>query len=164
VPADFRLRDYSDGWIFQVPLSEYEGVTFVSEQTLRDSVVLVDGAGNEYRSLPPLDVGPDARNLLAMLQPMLANMMGPMGQNLHFLVFPGLDDAGRRIADASAEGQFAVRVGDEEFRWRLPLGSLLPPKFCPVDGERLNGAWKFCPWHGVELQKQKPGGSGSGPT
>ena len=26
---DFRLRDYSDGWIFQVPLSEYEGVSVI---------------------------------------------------------------------------------------------------------------------------------------
>jgi len=40
-------------------------------------------------------------------------------------------------------------------RWRTPLGSLLPLKICPKDGEGMNGAWNFCPWDGEKLIDRK---------
>jgi hypothetical protein len=52
-----------------------------------------------------------------------------------------------------------VKMGEKEFHWRLPLGSLLPPKICPKCGETFSGAYKFCPWDGstlVEKKDQRP--------
>ena len=49
------------------------------------------------------------------------------------------------------EGSFTVKMMDETYNWRLPLGSLLPKKVCRTCGESLNGAWKFCPWDGTKL-------------
>lgn len=53
--------------------------------------------------------------------------------------------------DVKKEGKFSMLMDKTEYKWRLPLSSLLPPRLCPIDDEKLNGAWKFCPTHGVEL-------------
>ena len=78
-------------------------------------------------------------------------LLGPAGRNFHFFFFPATTEAGTAIADPRLPGDFSVRVVNERYSWRLPLGSLLPEKVCPADGERLNGAWLFCPWHGDRL-------------
>ena len=55
--------------------------------------------------------------------------------------------------DAKKEGFFLVELGENEFRWRLPLSSLLPLTICPTCGEELSGAYKFCPWDGTKLSE-----------
>ena len=74
---------------------------------------------------------------------------------MHLYLFPAKNKADKPIMEAKKDGAFTIGLADESFNWKLPLGSLLPPKVCPVDGEELNGAWKFCPWHGEAL-KPKP--------
>ena len=88
----------------------------------------------------------------ALLKPMLSNMLGPMGKNFNFYVFPGMTKDKKLIANAKAESNFTVQNGEEAFKWRLPLGSLLPPKTCAKCGEKLNGAFKFCPYDGTPLK------------
>ncbi|NIM51604.1 MAG: hypothetical protein GTN62_12315 [Gemmatimonadales bacterium] len=132
-------------------IGPFGGITYEPEATVRANIRLVDRHGGQYPPMGERGIDPDTRNFLSMMKPFLANLLGPMGQNMNFFVFPSKTKKGQTIADATEEGSVAVRMRDEEFRWRLPLGSLVPPKICPVDGERLNGAWRFCPWHGVEL-------------
>lgn len=127
------------------------GVTYKSEAAVREETQLIDFSGARYRALPEESVGPDVQNLLQMFKPVLGNMLGPLGQNMHFLLFPARTGKGSMIAEASKEGGFTIKMGANEYRWRLPLGSLIPRKTCPVDGEKLNGAWIYCPWHGVKL-------------
>ncbi len=85
----------------------------------------------------------------------LTTILGPLGQNMHFIVFPSKNIKGQYIADVTKEGTFVVQLGETEFTWRLPLSSLVPPKICPVDGEKMSGAWKFCPWHGTKLLSEE---------
>lgn len=128
------------------------GVTYKPESTIRNTIKLIDGQKNSYRPLSTEAVDADMQNFLLMMKPLIGNMLGPMGQNMHFFLFPPRNKEGQHIADPRKEGVFSVRLDKKEFRWRLPLGSLMEPKICPVDGEKLSGAWKFCPWHGVELK------------
>ena len=145
------LRPYTLVAAFDGAVGPFGGITYVLEPTLRESVWLVDGHGETYRPLPEEQIDPDTRNLIAAFTPMWASAMGELGEHMVPFVFPATDGHGHRIADPTKEGRFSVRVGQEEFTWRLPLASLVPPKFCPVDGELLSGAWKYCPWHGDEL-------------
>lgn len=127
------------------------GVSWDKEDTMRANLTLIDGNGREYRPLSINSVSPDAKNLISIIRPVVANMLGPMGEHLYFLYFPSLSDRNKPIADPLAEGAFTIRMGKENYKWRLPLGALLPPKRCPVDGEQFSGAWKYCPFHGREL-------------
>jgi len=135
-------------------IGPFGGVTYKSEATVRNNIKLVS-KGVSYRPLSDEKVNADTQNLISSMKPALANMLGPMGRNMHFFLFPAKDKKGQNIAEATKEGSFTVKLGLNEFKWRLPLGSLLPPKTCPVDGEQMSGAWKFCPWHGVRLIKSK---------
>ena len=69
------------------------------------------------------EIDADTKNMLQILKVILANMLGPMGQNMHFLLFPGKTDSGSRIASAKDKGQFSVKLGQKEFKWRPPLRS-----------------------------------------
>lgn len=128
------------------------GVTYKPQATVQNSIQVVDSKGTHYRPLGDDKISPDAKNFLAMMKPVLVNMLGAMGQNMNFFVFSTTDAKGKNMIEAKNEGAFSVLLDKTEFKWKLPLGSLMPPKICPVDGEKLSGAWKFCPWHGVELK------------
>ncbi|MBI5343300.1 MAG: hypothetical protein HZB63_08365 [Deltaproteobacteria bacterium] len=127
------------------------GIQWTQENLLRSNLALIDRDGREYRPLSGSAVSPDAKNLISILRPVVANMLGPMGEHLYFLYFPSMTDGKTPIADPLAEGTFSIRLGKETHKWRLPLGAMLPRKQCPVDNELFSGAWKYCPFHGKEL-------------
>lgn len=106
-----------------------------------------------YAPIPEAEVSEDEQTVIAVFRPVFSNMLGQMGQNLDLLLFPLQDAHGHALADPLNPGRFTINVFDEKFTWRLPLGSLLPQKRCPEDGEMLNGAWTFCPIHGVKLEE-----------
>ena len=126
-------------------------LTWADEATLRSEVALIDDRGAHYAPIVTEEVSADARAAVDAIRPSFANLLGPAGRNFHFFFFPATTETGAAMADPRLPGNFTVRVADERYSWRLPLGSLLPEKVCPVDGERLNGAWLFCPWHGDRL-------------
>ena len=133
-------------------IGSFGGVTYKSEATLRNSIQIIDNQGTSYPPLSEEHIDADVKNFLAMMKPVFGNMLGPMGQNMHFFLFPSKNITGQNIAVAKSDGTFWVKLDKRKFKWRLPLGSLLPPKICPIDGEKLSGAWKFCPWHGAKLK------------
>ena len=147
------VKPYTVFAVVKGSFGSFGGMTYESEDALRGELVLVDRDGQEYRPLNDANIGADMQNFLGIMKPMFANMMGAMGKNFDFFVFPALGKDGRPIADAEKEGQFSVRVGPESFKWRLPLGCFLAPKLCPKCGEKLSGAYKFCPFDGTLLEK-----------
>jgi hypothetical protein len=145
------LRPYTILVVVDGKLGQFGGVTYTSEPDIRAGIKIKDGQGARYLPIGEGKVNPDAKNLLSMMKPIFSNMLGPMGENMHFYTFSAWDKGGNKIADAKKEGNFSVTLPGREYKWRLPLGSLLPPRKCPVDGEILNGAYKYCPWHGAKL-------------
>ncbi len=136
-------------------LGPFGAPNFDSLATVLNKTRLVDDEHTVYEPMIRSTLSPDMQGFLTVFTPMLTQMLGPMGEAMVLVVFPARDQDGVMIADATKEGSFQVNVGDSEFKWRLPLGAVLPPKVCPVDGEKMNGAWKYCPWHGVELKEAK---------
>jgi len=133
-------------------MGTYGSVTYKTEAEIRSTIKLVDGQGNAYVPLNEEEISADTKSFLAAMKPMLANALGPIGQNMYFFIFPAQDKSGQGITDAKKEGAFLVKLGDREFRWKLPLGSLLPPKICPTCKEKINGSYKYCPWDGTKLE------------
>ena len=145
------LRPYTVVVVVDGEMGSFGGITYEPEQTIRSSIRIVDDEGAKYHPLGESSIDADCENFLAMMKPVFVNMLGPMGENMHFFLFPAENKKGKMIADADGEGTFAVELGQRNFKWRLPLGSLLPSKTCPVCQEKLNGAYKFCPWDGNKL-------------
>lgn len=132
------------------------GATFVDAAVVRESITLVAENGERFVPLDLKSVSADARTFATMLKPVLSGMLGAMGENMQLFFFPAVTADGDRIGDASSPGSFSIEMGEEVFEFDLPLGSVLPVKVCPVDGKEMSGAWKFCPWHGAQLEVGAP--------
>jgi hypothetical protein len=70
----------------------------------------------------------DHHRLVGVIKPALANTLGELGKNISLFVFEGKNKDGSRRLVPMKPGGFTVTLNGEEFRWRLPLGSLLPDK------------------------------------
>ena len=126
-------------------------VKYEAEADIRANVILVDAAGIEYKPVKEADVGSVTKNLLAVMKPVLSNILGPMGENMHFVLFPAIGKDKKMIANAKEEGPFTVKLIGTDFRWRLPLGALLAKKICPKCNEALTGTYNYCPYDGSKL-------------
>jgi hypothetical protein len=132
------------------------GMSFIPEEAVRTNVTLKDAAGVNYAPLGESSIDPDMKNLVQAMKPVVANMLGPIGQNTHFVLFPSKSADGRLVADPTSKGTLWVIVGGKEFRYRLPLGSLLSPKYDPGTGETFPGNYNFNPFTGTKLGTESP--------
>jgi len=146
------FRPYTILAVVDGTMGTYGIVKYKTEAEIRTDVFIVDGRGNTYLPVTEAEINADTQSFLAAMKPMLANALGPIGQNMHFFLFPAQGKEGRGIVDTKKEGAFSVKLGQREFRWKLPLGSLLPPKICPTCKEKISGAYRFCPWDGTKLE------------
>jgi hypothetical protein len=119
-------------------------------EDLEKKVVLVVG-DKELRAVPESKLSSGANKLLTMMKPVTANMMGQVGQGMHFIAFEGLDADGKALVEAKKPGRMTVKVGAKEFAFRLPLGSVLPAKLDKESGERFPGNYEFNPFTGKKL-------------
>ena len=147
------IRPYTVIAVIDGRIGTFGEVTYAPEAETRANIQLVDAKGNVYEPLGEDDIQDATKNLLAIFKPVISNMLGPMGKNMHIMVFPAKDKNSKRLADPKSKGAFVVKLNKEEFRWKLPLGSLLPEKQCPKCHEKCSGAWDFCPWCGSKLPK-----------
>lgn len=146
------VRPYLVVAVVDGTLGPFGGIEFTGADALRGMVRVIDRNSTPYAPLPDEKLSGDVKNLASFLKSMFGNMLGAMGEGIEIFFFPATTEAGMTIAAATEEGEFSVEVAGEVFRWRLPIGSMIPPKVCPEDGESMNGAWKFCPWHGKPLE------------
>jgi hypothetical protein len=146
------LSPYSIIAVVDSTVGAFGSMTYKSEADLRKETCLIDDKGNKKEPLDENDISDDAKVFLGAFTPAVANVIGPMGKNMHVYLFPAKDDEGKSLYEAKGKGQFRVNVGKNEFRWRLPLGSLLAPKKCVKCKEECSGAYDFCPWCGERLK------------
>ncbi|MGO8836709.1 MAG: hypothetical protein ACLQAH_08125 [Limisphaerales bacterium] len=147
------VKPYTLVAVVKGEFGSFGGVTYESETAIRSKLFLIDSEGNQYSPLDSEEISADMQNFLGMMKPLFANMLGAMGKNFGFYIFPAKGKNGKSIADPEKEGHFSIQLGEEKFKWRLPLGSLLPPKTCPKCGEKLSGSYKYCPFDGTSLKK-----------
>lgn len=140
-------------------IGAFGGITYSSEEAVRTSVKIKDAKGLNYDPVNESTVAPDIKNLLQILKPIITNMLGPMGQNMHFILFQSKSKDGQLIADPAKEGVLNILVAGKEFRYRLPLGSVLPPKFDSKTGERFPGNYSYNPFTGSKLIIESPNNS-----
>lgn len=153
------LKQYTVVMVFAAQ-PKFGGFDFVSPRELQKKVVVRDAVGNDYTAIPEPSL--EAQNITSRLKEMLTSGMGKGGENSAVLFFPARGKGGEVIADAHATGTFSVVLRDvvgvpeSIYTWRLPLTTVMSPRYCPLGKERLNANWEYCPWHGVKLEPPKP--------
>lgn len=108
----------------------------------------------EINPIAHKDLTPDASNLFASMKPTMENMLGKFGQGMEFVVYKNKDKE-KLIIDPKKPGAFIFESFGVEHTWRLPLGSLLPPKFDKESGEMFPGNYNFNPFTGAKLIDKK---------
>ncbi len=110
--------------------------------------------GSEMKPLADDEISGDASNAFLMMNPLLTKMLGQVGQGLEFVCFNGRNSKGQKIVYPAKQGNFTVKYGNSEYRWRLPLGSLLPDKYDNETGEKFSGNYIFIPFTGNKLAEK----------
>jgi hypothetical protein len=129
--------------------------SFLSEAELRDQIRLVGTDGKRYSPIDADKIDTRLNTLIQMMHPMFANMLGQMGNNVHFFAFPASAN-GHPISDPLGDGHLVVDIASDQFDFRLPLGSLLVPQRDPQSGEVFPGSYRFNPYTGTGLQPVAP--------
>ncbi|MEW6381551.1 MAG: hypothetical protein AB1611_18380 [bacterium] len=133
---------------------------FTAKSVLQHHIFLEDKAGRLSKPIDEEQVDAGVRNAVIMIKPLFSNMLGQMGDNMNFFLFPAQTKGKEKPYEARGEGQFSIRlkgvpnIGDQTFQWQLPLSSLVPARFCPKCRKEENGSWKYCPWCGSILAIQ----------
>ena len=133
-------------------IGTFGDISYKSKKQIFNSLELIDNSNISYFPLREENIDQRTKEVITFIKPVLANMLGKMGENMYFFLFQKEDNPKDRIINPTKEENFTVKLGGEELHWNLPLSSLLKPKKCPVDNKLMNGAWKFCPYHGVILE------------
>jgi hypothetical protein len=107
--------------------------------------------GKAVQPLAAEAIAPGAQMLLSTLKPAMAAMGGAAMQGMEFIVFPAKAD-GKPLIDALQTGTLQVTLYDQVYRWRTPLGSLLPVKVDAKTGEEFPGNYSFNPFTGEKLK------------
>lgn len=159
LPQDVRdmisaMKQYNIFGIVDAKATPY-GVVYADEKNIRDSIALNVGDSVKLKPVAEEDLPENVRLLVSLLKPTMRQMLGNMGNNLAFVVFPNVDSKNNYYIDAKNPGQFTLQWrSDVPFSWRLPLDVLTPPKYCPMDNEKLSGKYHYCPYHGNKLESQ----------
>lgn len=146
------FQDYVFICALDLEINTNATMTYTLEQDLRNSISIVDGIGMEYFPLENDQITEEVFLMSETLSPMFAQMLGQMGEGMHFYFFEIKDKQGNNIIDEYTKGEFTVKHSNHDFKFQLPLVCLLPPKTCPKDGAEMKGNWNYCPYHGVKLE------------
>ncbi|ARV10039.1 hypothetical protein BTO05_10475 [Winogradskyella sp. PC-19] len=127
----------------------FGGITYDDEDTIK-SQLRVKYNNKLLKLLKNNEIDPDTKNFITLMKPMIAGMLGEMGDNMQFYLFKPNEPI-----DVYKKGELEFELGDFVSTNNLPLGSLLEEKKCPQTNKLHNGKWKYCPFHGGELIQKK---------
>lgn len=132
-------------------IGAFGSVHYVSVEELKNGLTITDNNGDVFKPLKEKAISQETSMFLQLMRPIFTNMLGAMGENMHFILFPKENLEGKRLLDPYIPGTFTVAVRGESFVWETPLGSLFAPRTCQIDGKKWNGTWTYCPVHGEKL-------------
>ena len=148
-----------DSYLIFVVVEGHSGAFGGFYPETRESIIsrisVVPHTGTELKPIKDKDLSYDIQNMFSVMKPLLANVLGQMGQGMEFIAFEVPRENSSKLLEARKAGAFTVRLGSQEFKWRLPLGSLLPEKVDPKTGDTFPGNYEFNPFTGDRLQPTK---------
>lgn len=146
------LDNYFVVCIIDAKINLFGGIVSLTREELIKELSLTLDSGEKFKPLSDMDVSSDAKTFFNLMKPVVANMLGQFGQGFEFFCFTGKNKEGKYIVDPKADKSFIINLGDSSFKWRLPLGSLLPSKYDPDTDEKFPGNYNYNPFTGKKLK------------
>lgn len=140
--------------IFVVLEARVDGVKFEfsSYEDIKRTLSITDHFGNMHKPIEENELNEEIFIVLDVMKPLFKKLLGEFGENYNFYVFSDISESNTRNFDPTSNGLVKLTFGQESFTWKTPLSSFVLEKKCPIDSERFNGNWFFCPIHGEKLQ------------
>ncbi|MBX3254520.1 MAG: hypothetical protein KF862_10295 [Chitinophagaceae bacterium] len=133
--------------------SNGSNISFKSADEIRKSIKLTDTSKIALKPLEEGEISTDIKQLIQYLQPVFARLLGQFGGGMQLFLFRAKNINGHPAINVATKNTFTLSWNTTSLTWRLPLASVLPPKFCTTDNEKMQGNWNYCPIHGVKLDK-----------
>ncbi len=130
---------------------DYNTTNFKTYAELKKTFSVIDSAGKVFFAEDENKVSPVTLEMGNLLKPFLSNLIGKVGEGVSIFYVRNINAEGKKMLDPIKKNTFKVTLSGQEFEWQLPLSSLLPKKYCPIDNKEMNGSWYYCPIHGVKL-------------
>lgn len=143
------LESYTVFVVVQSDIGIFGGFTHKSKDEIRENITLIVD-GEEVEQVPYTRINQDASNFFIAMKPIMGQMLGELGKGMEFIVYPNKKD-GEVILDPLSDSTLEFVSFGNEYKWRLPLGSLMPPALDPETGEEFPGNYRFSPFTGNEL-------------
>lgn len=130
-------------------------LSWTDASVIRSNIVAINSAGVQCK--PAENVPMEVSGIVGMLRGMMQSMLGQMGENLQFVLFPAKTADGTAFADPLKKGTFTVSLNgvngvNDPAVWTLPIESLLPPRTCPKCTGKVKYIWNFCPACGESVK------------
>ena len=149
----FKIHPYTIFFVVNGKISSLGSITYSDYDELGKDIMLKTSGDHKYLPVARDQLDQDVKNLLDMMKPLLANMLGPMGQNMHYIVFKS-EREGLPLFSSRENTQFSIRLSGEEFSWKLPLVSMMPKMHCSKCGGSFPGNYVYCPFDGTKLKPE----------
>ena len=85
------LRPYMLIAVYDGKIGSFGGITYKPKATIQNNIQVIDKQGIHHRPLSDEIIDADTKSLLSMMKPVLANMLGPMGENMHFFLMASIE-------------------------------------------------------------------------
>lgn len=125
-------------------IGRFGNVAYSSAEEISANIEIYDDKSNRYTPLKEKAIPNNLKDIFGVWKPMFASMLGAMGENINFYVFQ--NNYNSEVMDASGSDQYVIKMMGEEYKFRLPLGVLFPPKTCGKCGDEFMGTYKYCPY------------------
>ncbi|QQX77315.1 MULTISPECIES: hypothetical protein [Aequorivita] len=145
--------DYELFGVIRGNIGHFGGITYHTEEAILKELT-VHYKGENLMVVPEDEISADFMNFFMIIQPMIGNMLGQMGNNIHFVLYKSIRGNEVLPVDPLGNGELTIKLGDFERTVDLPLNSLLLEKKCNEDGKLYSGKYIFCPIHGKKLVNQ----------
>jgi hypothetical protein len=146
------VNDYLVFMIASAEMGNSGGMTTKDRAAIEANTELLIG-GKSIAPIGKNEVSPDVLRVVDRVKPMMANLAGQIGQGIEILIYPNPAPGAEKLS-AVKPGAFSISVFGDRFDWRLPLGSLLPPKVDSRTKESFPGDYNYNPYTGDKLSAE----------
>ena len=145
------LNKYTFVGIVDGQLQNNGTINYTSETDVRKNVSIIDSVSKVYKPIKEDELESTTRMMLNTIKPVLQNMLGNMGDHFYFIAFENKNSGGNALLNPYSENGSRIHFYKDVIDFNVPISSLIGDKTCPKDKKPMNGTWKYCPYHGVEL-------------